>query len=148
MKIKCLYDDVQLPTKGSDEAAGYDLYAYIISDGYPDSVMIVPHQTVYIHTGLAMEIPKGMFGGIYARSGLATKKGLRPANCTGVIDSDYRGEVMVALHNDSKATQYVQHGERIAQLIIQKYVYIEMEVVDELSDTKRGDGGFGSTGLK
>lgn len=131
------------PTRGSAEAAGWDLYAatnYIIS--------IKPHQTVKIDTGISIELPKNTFGAIYARSGLATKRGLRPSNCTGVVDSDYRGIVIVALHNDSDQEQFVEPGERIAQLIVMPYIPITFEEVDELDDTERGSGGFGSTGAK
>lgn len=131
------------PTRGSAEAAGWDLYAatnYIIS--------IKPHQTVKIDTGISIELPKGTFGAIYARSGLATKRSLRPSNCTGVVDSDYRGVVIVALHNDSDQEQFVEPGERIAQLIVMPYVPIIFEEVNELDETERGTGGFGSTGAK
>lgn len=131
------------PTRGSAEAAGWDLYAatnYIIS--------IKPHQTVKIDTGISMELPKNTFGAIYARSGLATKRGLRPSNCTGVVDSDYRGVVIVALHNDSDQEQFVEPGERIAQLIVMPYIPITFKEVNELDETERGSGGFGSTGAK
>ena len=101
-----------------------------------------------IGTGLAVEIPEGYFGAIFARSGLASKEGLRPANCVGVVDSDYRGEVKVALHNDTNELRTVQHGERIAQLVIMPYLPVEFNLVNELTDTDRGEGGFGSTGKK
>ena len=143
IKIKKLNENVKIPTRGSEYAAGYDLYACI--DG--DSKHIYPHQTVKIGTGLSIEIPDGYFGAIFARSGLATKQGLRPANCVGVCDSDYRGEYIVALHNDSNDTQTVVNGERIAQLVVVPYMPVEFEEVDELSDTERGDGGFGSSGI-
>lgn len=143
MKYKKLNDLAKEPTKGSAAAAGYDLYAATSYD-----IELPPHETVKIGTGIAIEIPDGYFGGIFARSGLATKKGLRPANCVGVIDSDYRGEVIVALHNDSNLTQYIDAGERIAQLIIIPYENVIFEEVNDLSDTERGDGGFGSTGTK
>lgn len=142
MKIKKLYENAKVPTRGSATAAGYDLYACL---GY-DSIIIPPHTTFLIDTGWAMEIPVGHFGAIFARSGLATKQGLRPANCVGIIDSDYRGPVKVAMHNDSTTSQVVFDGDRIAQLVIIKYFGIDFDVVDELSDTQRGTGGFGSTG--
>ncbi len=143
MQIKKLREIAKVPTRGSEEAAGYDLYA-CIEDG--EGVEIPPHQTVKIGTGIAIALPKGTFGGIYARSGLATKEGLRPANAVGIADSDYRGELIVALHNDSTEFRYVKSGDRIAQLIVQPYISVDMEVVDELDETKRGDGGFGSSG--
>ncbi len=141
MKIKKLVENATIPTQGSKEAAGYDLYA-------SEAVTILPGATEKVHTGIAIAVPVGNFGGIYARSGLATKRGLRPANCVGVIDPDYRGEVIVALHNDSKENQEIEAGERIAQLVIQPYNMVSMEVVDELDETERGTGGFGSTGTK
>lgn len=148
MRIKLLSDTAKLPTKGSAEAAGYDLYANIPN---ADSIVIAPHTTKLIETGLIIEIPTGYWAGIYARSGLAAKQGLRPANCCGVIDSDYRGELMVALHNDTDNHQYIKHGDRIAQLIFHKHYFNyfkdeEWEVVNELTSTTRGEGGFGSTG--
>lgn len=143
MKYKKLNDLAKEPTRGSVAAAGYDLYAATSYD-----IELPPHETVKIGTGIAIEIPDGYFGGIFARSGLATKKGLRPANSVGVIDSDYRGEVIVALHNDSNLTQYIDAGERIAQLIIIPYENVTFEEVNDLSDTERGDGGFGSTGTR
>lgn len=129
------------PTCGSKYSAGYDLSAAI-----GDNVMIAPHTTVKISTGLAVELPENTFGAIYARSGIASKEGLRPANCTGVVDSDYRGEIIVALHNDSDVMRMVEPGERIAQLVVQPYVSVEFEEVETLSNTDRGSGGFGSTG--
>ena len=141
MKIKLLNENAKVPTRGSDYAAGYDLYANCSMPFF-----IKPHRTVMIGTGIALEIPDGYFGAIYARSGLASRQGLRPANCVGVVDSDYRAEIMVALHNDSEDEKVVSPGDRIAQLIIQKYEEIEFEVVDELNETKRNLGGFGSTG--
>lgn len=143
VKIKKLSDLAVMPTRGSEYAAGYDLYA-ATSCIYD----IVPHCTVKIGTGLAMELPEGTFGAIFARSGLATKKGLRPANCVGVIDSDYRGECIVALHNDTDEMMSIEPGERIAQLIVMKYPEVAFEEVEDLSDTNRGAGGFGSTGTK
>lgn len=141
VKIKRLNEMAIIPTRGSKEAAGYDLYAAI-----PESIRINPHETVKVGTGLAFELPKGTFGAIFPRSGLATKQGLRPANCIGVCDSDYRGEYIVAVHNDSNEIQMIAPGERIAQLILMPYIPMIFKEVDELSDTKRGTGGFGSTG--
>lgn len=143
MKIKKLCDNATIPTRGSERAAGYDLYACINAD----EIVILPHTTHIVKTGIAIEIPDGYFGGIYARSGLSSKKGLRPANCVGVIDCDYRGEIMVALHNDSSHRQEIQNGDRIAQLIIQPYLNVEFEETDELSGTERGSGGFGHSGV-
>ena len=143
MNTKLLNDLAKVPTRGSEYAAGYDLYA--ATDKVID---IAPHSTVKIGTGLAVELPEGTFGAIFARSGLATKKGLRPANCVGVVDSDYRGECIVALHNDTDEMMSIDAGERIAQLIVMPYVAVDFNVVDELTDTTRGDGGFGSTGSR
>ncbi|NLZ75166.1 MAG: dUTP diphosphatase [Erysipelotrichia bacterium] len=139
IKIKKVNEDAIIPTKGSDYAAGYDLYA--IKDE-----VIFPHNTTKAPTGLAIEIPEGYFGGIFARSGLAAKKRIRPANCVGVIDSDYRGEIIVLLHNDSERHQFISKGDRIAQLIVLPYLSIEFEEVENLNETERGEGGFGSTG--
>ena len=130
------------PTKGSTEAAGYDLYIPSNEDVIP----IPAHETRLIGTGIAIELPKGTFGAIFARSGLATKQGLRPANCVGVVDSDYRGEIKVALHNDTNEHRIITGGERIAQLIVMPYVCVDLVETDELSSTERGEGGFGSTG--
>ena len=130
-----------IPKKGSKEAAGMDLYACI-----DDTIYISPHETVKIDTGIAVELPKGTFGAVFARSGLATKEGLAPANKVGVIDSDYRNSIIVALHNHSNMSRTINPGERIAQLVVMPYVPIEFKEVEELSDTKRGFGGFGSTG--
>ena len=140
IKIKRLNDKAIIPTRGSEQSAGYDLYAVT-----EDIVQIAPHSTVMVSTGISIEIPEGYFGGVFARSGLASKKGLRPANCVGVCDSDYRGEYMVALHNDTDELMEIQSHERIAQLIVLPYLTVEFEEVDELSDTQRGSGGFGST---
>lgn len=137
---KLRYNAVE-PTRGSVCAAGYDLSAAI-----DETIMIAPHCTVKIPTGLSMELPDGTFGGIYARSGIASREGLRPANCTGVVDSDYRGEIVVALHNDSDAYRLVEPGERIAQLIVQPYVCVTFNETNDLSATERGSCGFGSTG--
>lgn len=143
VKIKKLNDKAKLPTRGSEYAAGYDLYACI-----DEPCVIEPHSVVKIGTGLAMDIPNGYFGAIFARSGLATKKGLRPANCVGVCDADYRGEYIVPLHNDTDTPMIVEPNERIAQLIVMPYMTIGFTEVDELSNTVRGAGGFGSTGEK
>lgn len=141
IKIKRLSEEATIPTRGSEYSAGYDLYANI-----EKPVSIKPHETVKIGTGWAIEIPDGYFGAIFARSGLATKEGLRPANCTGVCDSDYRGEYIVAIHNDSDVVREITPHERIAQLVIIPYLYVDFKETDELSDTSRGRGGFGSTG--
>jgi len=141
VKVKKLTETAKLPTRGSVFSAGFDLYA----DNNVD-ITIHPHETRKIETGLALEIPDGYYGAIFARSGLATKEGLRPANCVGICDSDYRGEYIVAIHNDSNEDRIIEPKERIAQLIIMQYPHITFEEVDELSDTSRGEGGFGSTG--
>ncbi len=141
--IKKLSDNATVPTYGSEFAAGADLYSAAGCD-----VEIPAHETRVIPTGIAVELPVGYAGLIYARSGLATKRGLAPANKVGVVDCDYRGEVKVALHNHSNITQTVAAGERIAQFIITPYVTAQFIVCDELSDTARGEGGFGSTGTK
>lgn len=141
VKIKKLDDRAVIPTYGSDYSAGCDLYA--VTDG---DIRINPGETVMIHTYLSMEIPVGFAGLIYARSGLASKKGLAPANKVGVVDADYRGEIMVALHNHSNDAQTVSDGERIAQLVIAPFLKASFVEADELSDTVRGAGGFGSTG--
>lgn len=142
VQIKKLNENAIVPTNGSEKAAGHDLYACI--DGV--TLVIPAGQTVKIGTGIAVAIPDGYFGAIFARSGLATKSGLRPANCVGVVDSDYRGEVIVALHNDSDEIRCVGNGERIAQLVLMPYLPIDLYEVDELDETVRGTGGFGSTG--
>ena len=141
IKIKKLKPNTQLPSHGSEQAAGYDLYA-----DWPKPLEIMPHATVKIGTGIALEIRKGYFGAVYARSGLATYQKLRPSNCVGVIDSDYRGEIMVALHNDSNKMARIEPYERVAQLVIQRFEPLEFEEVDKLEVTGRGTGGFGSTG--
>lgn len=143
IKIKKLHNDTIIPTRGSEQAAGYDLYAYL---GGSEECKIEPNKTYKIGTGIAMQIPDGYFGAVFARSGLSTKKGLRPANCVGVIDSDYRGEIGVALHNDSEYTQTILANERIAQIVFLPYIPAEFDEVKELNDTERGEGGFGSTG--
>lgn len=141
INVKLLRQGAQVPTYGSAEAAGADLYACL--DG---SVTIEPGKTVLIPTGFALEIPKGCAGLIYARSSMGVKRGLAPANKVGVIDSDYRGEVMVGLHNHSLVSQTVEHGERVAQLVITPVFTPGFCCVEELDDTARGAGGFGSTG--
>ena len=143
VRIKKLDEKAVVPTYGSEFAAGADLYACLDAP-----LTINPHETILVHTGVAMEIPTGFAGLIYARSGIASKRGLAPANKVGVVDSDYRGEVMVALHNHSAVPQTIENGERIAQLVIAPYVVADFVVSDELDDTERGAGGFGSTGKK
>lgn len=144
VKIKKLSDAAIIPTRGSKYAAGYDLYANLDNVDY---VEISPHSTYKVGTGLAIEIPLGYYGAIYARSGIAVNKNLRPANAVGVIDADYRGEIVVALHNDSNASREIRNGERIAQLVLMPYLPVDLEEVEELSSTDRGTGGFGSTGV-
>lgn len=129
------------PVRGSKCSAGYDLSA-----ATDKVIVIAPHTTVKIPTGISVELPEGTFGGIYARSGIATNQGLRPANAVGIVDSDFRGELIVALHNDSDEYRFVDPGQRIAQFIVQPYINVEFEEANILSDTERGDGGFGSTG--
>ena len=143
VNIKKLNPNATIPTYGSEYAAGADLYACI-----EDALTIAPGETILVKTGLAMELPIGYAGLIYARSGLASKRGLAPANKVGVIDSDYRGEVMVALHNHSNIAQSIEPNERIAQLVITPYIKGIFSETDDLSDTVRGEGGFGSTGKK
>lgn len=142
IKVKKLNDKATIPTKGSEYSAGMDLYACI-----DQPIVIQPHETVKIGTGLAFELPHGYFGAICARSGLATKQGLAPANKLGVCDEDYTGEYIVPLHNHSYDPQTVIPNERIAQLIILPYLPVELYEVTELTETERGAGGFGSTGL-
>lgn len=156
IKIVRIAPDVIMPTKAHDTDAGFDLYAYC-----PDAtfyswesgcqsnvkgVKVRPNETYKFHIGIKLAIPDGYWGGIYARSGLATKCGLRPANCVGVIDSSYRGEIIVAIHNDSNETQLVHNGDRIAQLVIQKVEPTVFEEVSELDETSRGESGFGGSG--
>ncbi len=143
VNIKKLNDRAVVPSYGSEYAAGADLYA--CTEG---EVVIAPQRTVVIPTGIALELPVGYAGLVYARSGLATKKGLAPANKVGVIDCDYRGEIKVSLHNHSDIPQTVSAGERVAQLVITPYITAEFVVAEELSQTERGSGGFGSTGTK
>ena len=141
IQLKKLSESALLPVRGSEYAAGYDLFSDIDSD-----VSIAPHETKLIGTGISVAIPDGYFGGIYARSGLSSKEGLRPANCTGVIDSDYRGEIKVPVHNDSNEIRVISPNQKIAQMIIQPFLLVEFEEVDSLDDTARGSKGFGSTG--
>ena len=141
VKISMLRPEAVCPAYGSEKAAGADLYAAI-----SEKITIEPQKTVLIPTGIAMEIPDGFVGLIYARSGLASKKGLAPANKVGVIDSDYRGEIMVALHNHSSEAAEVEGGDRIAQIVLTPYLTADFEVADSLSETERAGGGFGSTG--
>lgn len=143
VRFKKLDPRACVPTYGSLSAAGADLYALCEAD-----LSLLPGQTVLVHTGIAVEIPEGYAGLIYARSGLATKRGLAPANKVGVVDADYRGEIMVALHNHSAVCQTVSPGERIAQLVITPFLRVDFEETDDLSDTGRGTGGFGSTGSR
>ena len=142
VNIKRVNENAKIPTYGSVNAAGADLYNAM------GEVTIAPHETVLVKTGIALEIPTGYAGFIYARSGLATKRGLAPANKVGVVDSDYRGEVMVALHNHSEIEQTIEMHERIAQMVIAPYLKADFIEVDSLDDTERGVGGFGSTGTK
>jgi dUTP pyrophosphatase len=141
IQIKKLKENAQLPTRGSAYAAGYDLYACL-----DEAITIASGETVKVGTGLSIAVPEGYFGAIFARSGLAAKEGLRPANCVGVADSDYRGEYIVALHNDSDVTRTVTPNERIAQLVIMPFLSVTFEEAQELDETERGAGGFGSTG--
>lgn len=138
--VKVLNEYAHLPTRGSEYAAGYDLYAAI-----EKPIIILPHSTIKIGTGLAFELPKDTFAAIFARSGLATKEGLRPANCVGVCDSDYRGEYIVAIHNDTDEPQVITPKERIAQMILLPFIPMEFTEFENLSETGRGSGGFGST---
>ena len=140
--FKKLTSNAKTPTYGSEFAAGADLYSAENHD-----IIVNPGETVFIHTGIAMAIPEGYVGLVYARSGIACKRGLAPANKVGVIDSDYRGEIMVALHNHGNTAQEIEPGERIAQIIISPYITASFRERDELDDTERGNGGFGSTGV-
>lgn len=143
IKIKKLKENAVIPTYGTANAAGADLYACIEED-----LTIEPNETKFVSTGVAMEIPDGLVGLVYARSSLGCKQGLAPANKVGVIDSDYRGEIMVALHNHSKEQRTVEKGQRIAQIVFAPYVMGVFDVVENLEDSVRGTGGFGSTGKK
>ena len=144
VKFKKLSENATVPSYGSAFAAGADLYA--CTNG--ETVTFAPGETKMIHTGISLEIPEGYAGLVYARSGIATKRGLAPANKVGVIDSDYRGEIMVSLHNHSCEVQEIGDKERIAQLVIAPFLAVDFVEADELSDTDRGAGGFGSTGTK
>ena len=141
VRVKILREGAQLPTYGSAQAAGADLYACL-----PEAVTIAPGETAFVPTGIALEVPVGCAGLIYARSGLACKRDLAPANKVGVVDSDYRGEVIVALHNHGKESRTVENGERVAQFVITPVLTPAYELAKDLSDTSRGRGGFGSTG--
>ncbi len=143
IKIKKLSENAVIPTYGSEFSAGADLYALV-----EGTLTINPHETILVHTGLSMEIPEGFGGFIFARSGLASKKGLAPANKVGVVDADYRGEIMVALHNHSSIPAEITNGERIAQMVFLPFLAAEFIESETLSDTVRGAGGFGSTGTK
>ena len=143
ISVKLLDPRAKLPAYGSADAAGADLYA--LTDG---PVEIAPGGTALIPTGIAVAVPRGYVGLVYARSGLACKRGIAPANKVGVIDADYRGEVMVYLHNHSAEPQTIEDGDRVAQLVITPYLTAQFERVDELGDTERGSGGFGSTGKR
>ena len=143
LRIKKLNENAIIPTYGTEYSAGADLY------NLPENTVIIkPHETVLIKTGIALEIPEGYCGLVFARSGLATKRGLAPANKVGVIDADYRGEIMVSLHNHSDSPAKVEGGERVAQLAVVPFLKADFEVCEELSETVRGEGGFGSTGAK
>ena len=141
IRVKFLSPGARLPAYGTAQAAGADLYACLL-----EPVSIAPGETAFIPTGIALEVPKGCAGLIYARSGMACKRGLAPANKVGVVDSDYRGEIVVALHNHGAQAQTVSHGDRIAQFLITPVVTAAYEMAQELSDTARNAGGFGSTG--
>lgn len=146
IKYKKVSESAITPTRGSQEAAGLDLYAHFPE--HSSGCIVIPSQnSTLVSTGVAMEIPPGCFGAIFARSGLASREGLRPANCVGVIDSDYRGTIMVSLYNDSGTTRVIKDGDRIAQLVIMPYLDVELKEVGVLQDTNRGEGGFGSTGM-
>lgn len=141
IKIKKLKENAVIPTRGSEYAAGYDLYAT-----NERTELIGPWETKKFQTGIAVAIPEGYFGAVYARSGMGCNRNLRPANCVGVIDSDYRGDITVALYNDGNVPQYIEPGDKIAQLVIQKYESVDFEETDELPASGRGENGFGSTG--
>lgn len=141
VRVKILKWGARLPTYGSAEAAGADLYACLT-----EAMTIAPGETAFVPTGIALEVPKGCAGLIYARSGLACKRGLAPANKVGVVDSDYRGEIIVALHNHGKESQTIENGERVAQFVITPVLTPAYEIAEDLSDTARNQGGFGSTG--
>lgn len=144
VNFKKLDNNAKVPTYGSPYSAGADLYA--LTKG--ETITFLPGETKIVHTGIAMEIPEGYAGLIYARSGIANKRGLAPSNKVGVVDADYRGEIMVSLHNHSNETQQIADGERVAQMVIAPFLSVEYNEVTELSETVRGEGGFGSTGQK
>ena len=141
-KIVLRTDNAKIPTRGSEYSAGYDLYACLEQD----EIEIKPHTTYKVPTGISVQCPKGHFGAIFARSGLASKQGLRPANCVGVVDEDFTGEIMVMLHNDTDEVQKIANGNRVAQLVFIKYSAVKWIQVETLNNTERGNGGFGSTG--
>ena len=141
VRVKILKWGARLPTYGSAQAAGADLYACLEAP-----MTIAPGETAFVPTGIALEVPVGCAGLIYARSGLACKRGLAPANKVGVVDSDYRGEIIVALHNHGKDSQTIENGERVAQFVITPVLTPAYEIAEELTDTARNQGGFGSTG--
>lgn len=143
VNYKKLTKTAKEPTRGSEYSAGFDLYADIEED-----IVIRPHETIKVGTGLAFELPENTFGAIFARSGIATKQGLRPSNCVGVCDADYRGEYIVALHNDTSIPQIIKPQERIAQMVLLPYIPMEFNKVEMLSETVRGNGGFGSSGTR
>ena len=142
--IKKLYEDSIIPTRGTEESAGYDLYAHIDVE----TKELAPGETFMVGTGIAIEIPKGYYAAIFARSGIAAKRNLRPANCVGVIDSDYRGEIKVPIFNDSNTNQVLENKERVAQMVIMPYLSITFNEVENLSESNRDHAGFGSTGTK
>ena len=154
VKIKKLTETAKIPTKAPAQDAAFDLYADITNHTFipcgcteeRNGLKILPHTTVKVGTGVAMAIPNGYWGAIYARSGIATKQGLRPANAVGVVDSSYRGEIIVALHNDSSETQIIEHGQRIAQFMLAPVIPTEFEETDNLDETSRGAEGFGDSG--
>lgn len=155
VKIKRLTETAKIPTKAHESDAAFDMYADIQETFVPfgrsaeeseKGVKIMPGQTVKVSSGVAMEIPEGYWGAVYARSGLATKQGLRPANAVGVVDAHYRGPVIVAIHNDSSNVQIIHHGDRIAQFMLAPVIETKFEEVDELTESDRGEGGFGSSG--
>ena len=143
VNYKKLTKTAKEPTRGSEYSAGFDLYADIEED-----IVIRPHETIKVGTGLAFELPENTFGAIFARSGIATKQGLRPSNCVGVCDADYRGEYIVALHNDTSIPQIIKPQERIAQMVLLPYISMEFNEVEMLSETVRDNGGFGSSGTR
>lgn len=146
LKIKKLSTTAKVPTKAHETDAGYDIYADALSFCSDGEIFIPPHETVKIPTGFATNIPHGYWGAIFARSGIATKQGLRPANCVSVIDEPYTGEWLVPIHNDTNEMQIIYHGDRIAQFILLPYFKINLIEVNELDSTDRGSSGFGSSG--